>query len=89
VRPSNGKEEKELKRNITIALEENLLKKAKLVAAKKDVSVSRLVTDQLSKIIMEEDQYEASKRRAVARLKKGFHLGGRILATREELHERR
>jgi prevent-host-death family protein len=29
---------------------------------------------QLSRIIVEEDQYETSKRRALARLKKGFHL---------------
>ena len=78
-----------LKRNITISLEENLFEKAKLVAAKKDRSVSRLLTDQLLKVIMEEDHYEVAKRRAVARLKKGVHLGERILATREELHERR
>jgi hypothetical protein len=78
-----------LKRNITLSLEEDLLKKAKLVAAKKEMSVSGLLTEQLTRVIMEEDQYEASRRRALSRLKKGFHLGGRILATREELHERR
>lgn len=78
-----------MKRNITLSLEEDLLKKAKLVAAKKDMSVSGLLTEQLSRVIMEEDQYEASRRKAFTRLKKGLHLGGRILATREELHERR
>jgi hypothetical protein len=78
-----------LKRNITLSLEEDLLKKAKLVAAKKDMSVSGLLAEQLSRVIMEEDQYETSRRRALARLKKGLHLGGRILATREQLHERR
>ncbi len=78
-----------LKRNITLSLEEDLLKKAKLVAAKKNMSVSGLLTEQLSRIITEEDRYEASRRRALSRLKKGIHLGGRILATREELHERR
>ncbi len=77
-----------MRRNITLSLEEDLLKKAKLVAAKKDMSVSGLLTEQLSRIITEEDQYEVSWRRALSRLKKGFHLGGRILVTREELHDR-
>jgi hypothetical protein len=78
-----------LKRNITLSIEENLLKKAKLVAAMKETSVSGLLTEQLSRIVNEDDQYEVSRRRALSRLKKGFHLGGRILATREELHDRR
>jgi hypothetical protein len=49
-----------LKRNITLSLEEDLLKKAKLVAEKKEMSVSGLLTEQLTRVIMEEDQYEAS-----------------------------
>jgi len=78
-----------MKQNITLALDKELLKKVKVLAVKKDTSVTRLLTKHLARIVSEEDHYESSKKRALARLKKGFHLGGRILAQREELHERR
>ncbi|NWG04502.1 MAG: hypothetical protein HXY44_16740 [Syntrophaceae bacterium] len=78
-----------MKQNITLALDRELLKKVKVLAAKKDTSVTRMLTKQLARIVSEEDHYESSKKRALARLKKGFHLGDRILAQREELHERR
>lgn len=78
-----------MKQNITLSIEKELLKKAKVLAARKDISVTKLLAEQLAKIVSEEDQYEVSKRRALARLRKGFHLGGYIPAKREELHERR
>ncbi len=78
-----------MKQNVTLSIEKELLKKAKLMAAKKETSVTKLLTDQLNKMISEEDEYESSKKRALANLRKGFHLGGQILCRREELHERR
>ena len=76
-----------MKQNITLALDKELLKKVKVLAVKKDTSVTKLLTKHLARIVSEEDHYESSKKRALARLKKGFHLGGWILAQREELHE--
>ena len=78
-----------MKQNITLSIDKELLKKAKLVAAKKETSVTKLLTEQLAKIVSEDDQYDLAKKRALAILRKGFHLGGRIVAKREELHERR
>ena len=78
-----------MKQNITLALEQELLKKAKVLAAKKDVSVTKLLAEELARMVAADDQYELSKKRALARLKKGFHLGGQILPDREELHARR
>lgn len=78
-----------MKQNITLSLDRAIIKKAKVLAAKKDISVTKLLSEQLARIVSEDNQYESSKRRALAYLKKGFHLGGRILATREELHERK
>jgi hypothetical protein len=78
-----------MKQNVTLALDKELLKKVKVLAAKKDTSISQLLTKQLARIVSEEDHYESSKRRALTRLRKGYHLGGQILAKREELHERR
>ena len=77
-----------MKQNITLSIEKELLKKAKLMATKKETSVTKLLADQLNKIISEEDEYESSKKKALAKLRKGFHLGGTILCRREELHER-
>ena len=78
-----------MKQNITLSVEKELLKKAKLMAAKKETSVTKLLTEQLAKMVSEDEQYDLSKKRALAILKKGFHLGGCIIAKREELHERR
>ncbi len=78
-----------MKQNITLALEKEVLKKAKVLAAKKDMSVTRLLSEELARMVTEEDRYEMSKKRAMARLKKGLHLGGQIPVEREELHERR
>jgi hypothetical protein len=78
-----------MKQNITLSIEKELLKKAKLIAAKKETSVTKLLTEQLAKVVSEDEQYDSAKKRALTILRKGFHLGGRIVAKREELHERR
>jgi len=78
-----------MKQNITLSIEKELIKKAKVMAAKKETSVTKLLTEQLAKMVSEDDQYELSKKRALAILRKGFHLGGHIISKREELHERR
>jgi len=77
-----------MKQNITLSLEKDLLRKAKLLAAKKEISVTKLLSEQLTKVISEDDGYEVAKKRALTVLRKGLHLGGRITAEREELHER-
>jgi len=77
-----------MKQNITLSLEKGILKKAKLLAANRETSVTKLLAEELSRIVLQDDRYESAKRRALARLRKGFHLGGQILARREELHER-
>ncbi len=78
-----------MKQNITLSIDKELLKKAKLIAAKKETSVTKLLTEQLAKIVSEDDQYDLAKKRALTILRKGFHLGGRTMAKREQLHERR
>jgi len=77
-----------MKQNITLSIEKELLKKAELMAAKKETSVTKLLTKQLVKVVSEDEQYNAAKKRALTILKKGFHLGGRIITKRGELHER-
>ena len=77
-----------MKTNITLKLDGDLLRRAKVLAAEEDTSVSALLARQLEKIVREREGYEQAKRRALAILKKGFDLGYTPPASRDELHER-
>lgn len=77
-----------MKTNITLKLDRELLRRARVIAAERDTSVSALVAEQLEKAVRERDGYEQAKRRALATLKKGFELGYKPPASRDDLHER-
>jgi len=77
-----------MKQNITLSLDKDLIKKGRIIASKKESSLNRLLSDFLKQIIEEEDLYEQCKRKALNTLDKGYHLGGKITYTREQLHER-
>jgi uncharacterized protein DUF6364 len=76
------------KQNLTIRLDRETIRKARIVAAKRSTSISGLVTRQIELLVGEEEAYESAKRRAFALLDQGFDLGGEIRASRDELHER-
>jgi hypothetical protein len=76
------------KQNITLSLDKDVIRKAKLLSARKFTSVSRLLSDELERVVREHDRYEQAKRSALAALKKGLHLGGKSMAKRDELHDR-
>ena len=74
--------------NITIRLDRRTVRQAKILAAKRNTSISALLAQQIETLVGEDDAYEQAQRRALAPLDRGFHLGGRIGATRDEWHER-
>ena len=76
------------KQNLTISLDRQTIRKAKIVAAKHSTSISGLVTRQIEILVGEEEAYERAERHALSLLDQGFHLGGVIRASRDELHER-
>ena len=78
----------EQKQNVTISLSRQVLKKAKIIAARRETSISGLLAQEIESLVGEEEAYERAERQAMALLDQGFHLGGVILAKREELHER-
>jgi len=78
----------EEKQNVTISLSRQILKKARIIAARRETSISGLLAQQIESLVGEEETYERAERQAVALLDQGFHLGGVILAKREGLHER-
>jgi hypothetical protein len=76
------------KQNLTISLDRQTIQKAKIVAARRSTSISGLVARQIEILVGEEEAYERAERQALALLDQGFHLGGVIRASRDELHER-
>ena len=79
------------KQNITLSLPKPLLKKAKILAAGEDKSVSELIREALEKRLLESSGYAAARNRQLKILEKGYDLGteGVLDTTREELHARR
>lgn len=76
------------RQNLTIRLDRETIRKARIIAAKRSTSISGLVTRQIEILVGEDEDYERAKRRALALLDQAFDLGGEIRATRDELHER-
>ncbi len=75
-------------RNITLTLDENLIRKVRVLAAHRNRSVSALLREELSRLVAEDEAYDNAKRAALRRLERGGHLGGGRLPARDELHER-
>jgi len=48
-----------------------------------------MLSQELKRIVESAEQYEVAKRKAISDLRNGYHLGGLIAASREELHERK
>ena len=61
--------------NVTLSLPRALLKKVKIVAAKRETSVSALLAASLEEIVRRDDDYEAAMPRVLARIRKGYNLG--------------
>lgn len=74
--------------NLTVSLDQETIRKAKVIAAQRGVSVSRLVTDVIQRLAGDESAYQAAMREALATLEHGYELGGTVRASRDELHDR-
>jgi post-segregation antitoxin (ccd killing protein) len=77
-----------MKQNITLSLDKDLIQRAKVISAKRRSSVSNMLSQELQRIIESAENYETSRKKAISNLRTGYHLGGIIAASREELHER-
>ena len=77
-----------MKQNITLSVDKELIKKGKVIAAERDTSVSKMLSEHLEQLVENNEQYETAKRSALQTLKKGYHLGGKITWKREDLYDR-
>ena len=78
------------RQNVTLALPRELLREAKVVAAKRGMSLSALMVEALRRELRDDARYKQARTRIKDRLRKGFDLGtrGRPLPLRDDLHER-
>lgn len=76
------------KQNVTISLSRQVLKKAKILAARRETSISGLLAQEIEFLVGDDEAYERAEKQAVALLDQGFHMGGVIRVGRDELHER-
>lgn len=77
-----------MKRNVTLKLDEKLLREARVIAAEEGSSLSALLSERLETLVRERKAYERACRRALSRLETGFELGWTPPGSRDELHER-
>ena len=75
--------------NITLSLPKEILLKVKLIAVRRQVSMSGLLVKTLEALVEQEDAYVSAQRRHLQWLEEGFDLGtaGQIVTQRGELHE--
>jgi HSP90 family molecular chaperone len=85
-----GREEVVEKQNITLSLPREILKKGKVLAARKGISLNELVRELLQANTEDDGEYQASAERQIKRMKEGIQLGtkGKIAWKRDQLHQR-
>jgi hypothetical protein len=77
-----------MKSNITLKIEADLLREARVLAAEEGTSISAMLAAQLEQLVRDRKGYHLAQKRALARLRKGFDLRWTPPSSRDELHER-
>jgi hypothetical protein len=77
-----------MKSNITLKLESELIREARVLAAEEGTSISALLAARLEQIVNERKVYDRARKRALARLREGLDLNWTPPCSRDELHER-
>lgn len=73
-------------RNVTVTLEEQVAQWARIEAARNETSVSRLLGAILKERMIQNDEYESARRRALE--SKPFPKSDGVYLSREEAHDR-
>jgi hypothetical protein len=76
-----------MKQNITLSLDPELLRGARVLAAQRGTSVSKLLAAELERLVRDEQAYHRAREQALNHLDQGLHLGGGR-PERDSLHER-
>jgi len=76
--------------NVTLAIPSDILRKARMLAEQKNMSLSDLLTQFLAELVSRQEAYEQARQRNLDMMKSGFNLGtkGNITWKRDDLHGR-
>jgi len=77
-----------MKTNVTLKLDSDLLREARILAAEEGRSINALLTERLDAMVRERKAFDQARRRALARLRVGLDLRWTPPKSRDELHER-
>ena len=75
------------KANLTVQLDQEVIRRARVVAARRGTSVSALVARELTGLVERDARYEAAWSRAVELLDQAAPRGGHVWR-RDDLHDR-
>mgnify|MGYP001052760540 CR=1 FL=1 len=64
-----------MQRNLTVRLEDDTIHKARILAAKRATSISKLVAAEIDRLVREDEAYGQARVEALADLESGFDLG--------------
>jgi hypothetical protein len=76
-----------VKQNLTLSLDKDLIKKAKILAAHHETSITGLLAAYINKMAEEDQVYQKSKVKALQAMEAGHSFGGKR-GSRESLHDR-
>jgi hypothetical protein len=74
--------------NVTLKIDAKLLREARILAATEGSSISALLASQLEQAVSQRKGFAQARRRAIARLGKGFDMRWTPPSSRDELYER-
>jgi hypothetical protein len=77
-----------MKQNITLALDQTILKAARALAAQRGTSISAMLADELQMQVEQQRRYDHARLIALSLLERGFSLGGQAIQDRAALHDR-
>ena len=77
-----------MKINVTLSIEEDLIREAKILAARRGTSLSRLMAEELQQLVQRDQAYDKAMQLALRDMDKAPPLSFQGRAARDELHER-
>jgi hypothetical protein len=77
-----------MKTNVTLKLDADLLREARILAAQEGTSISAMLADRVEALVREHRGFDQARRRALKRLDHAPALGWRRPASRDALHDR-
>jgi uncharacterized protein DUF6364 len=77
------------KQNLTVSLDAGVIRKARILAAKRGSSISQMVSQTIDELISKTESYETARACALELMQRGFRLGKSRRVSRDDLHERR